>query len=228
MIKGDVRLFLAAKSIQEFLKVKAKLPKRVECVYWPILSVEEGYWISPFSSHTALERVLGSLEGSRIPVMLDLELPTTKNPWLYLKEFFRFFGNKQMIKKFIEEHRNEVYLCEYYPKGRFREWVLRFLGVHYDVKGVKVIKMYYHSLHDFDEEFFRCEMAKGVSEWKENYLAAFGTIARGINGDEPILPVGNLERDLEIARKCGVSEVVIFRLGGLDKEYAKMFTRFMK
>ena len=94
LVADKAKLYLAAHSIKEFSTISRQLSrdKIKEVIYWPILSKKEGYWISPFSKREALKRVFSELKDQRIPLMLDLELPTTKNPLLYFTQFFNFFS----------------------------------------------------------------------------------------------------------------------------------------
>ena len=228
LIKNHTKLYLAASSLEEFSAISKKLDrsKIKEAIYWPILSKKEGYWISPFSRRKALKRVFSELKDQKIAVMLDLEPPTTKNPSLYLTQSLNFFRNKRLISNFIEKYAGQIYLAEYYPEGEKKERIMGLLGIHYKNIKVKVIKMFYHSLHDFNVGFMNRELKRGIEEFSDNYLIAFGTIAKGISGDEPILKPEQLRQDLELAEKAGIKEVIIFRLGGLNKEYSKVIGKF--
>jgi len=224
LVKNKTKLYLAAHNLEEFLAISKQLDldKLKEAIYWPILEKREGYWISPFSRRKALKRVFLELKNKKISVMLDLELPTTKNPELYFTQFFNFFRNKNLIHQFIEKYNGQIYLAEYYPEGKRKEQFLEFLGLHYSTSKVKVIKMLYHSLHNFSNEFMINELKRGREEFGDNYLVALGTIARGISGDEPLLSPMQLKEDLELVEKAGIREVIIFRLGGLNSKYLKV------
>ena len=87
--------------------------------------------------------------------------------------------------------------------------------------GNKVIKMVYSSMHDKGESFIKKEVNFGVRNYNEHFLVGLGTIATGILGNEPIITQELLKRDLYICRNANVSEVIIFRLGGLNKELIK-------
>lgn len=229
-VTWTTKLYIGAKSVTEFKRIKASIKNKhvKEVIYWPILEKKEGYWISPFSRRKALLRIFGELDGLKIPVMLDLELPTTQNPWLLITQKFNFFRNKKLIRKFIENYAGDVYLAEYYPEGKWKEKVMKFLGLHYSAPKVKVIKMVYHSLHRFiNQEFLEREFRRGVKEYGKNYLVALGTIAPGISGCEPKLSLSQLEEDLKIAEYVGIKEVIIFRLGGLDRKYLKVLNKFI-
>lgn len=229
LVSFPTKLYLAAPSLARFLELKKeaaqKYPLIKELVYWPVLEKKEGYWISPWAQRSALKRIFRELK-ALVPVMLDLELPTFHNPWLYLTQLVNFPRNKKLIKDFIRNYRGPIYLAEYYPQGKLRERMLRWGGLHYEIKKAKIIKMVYHSLHDFDEWFIRKELQRGKEEFGENFLLAYGTIAKGVNGNEPILSPAQLEKDLQLAQDVGISEVIIFRLGGLNKKYLEVLEKF--
>jgi hypothetical protein len=229
LVSWPTKLYLAAHSFNGFLRLKAKVHRRnvKEVIYWPVLSKDEGYWISPFSSRKALLRVFDEVKGKDIPVMIDAELPTTQNPSLYFTQCLNFFRNKKLICNFVRSHDSSV--AEYYPDGRFKEQLLSVCGLHYDSCRFnnKVVKMVYHSMHDFDGDFIKGELKRGVSECGDNFVVGFGTIAHGICGDEPILSPQQLKRDLGIAKMVGVKEVVVYRLGGLNRKYSSVIKSFL-
>lgn len=229
LVTWPTKLYIAAKSAKEFEQIQRTIRgKNVkEVVYWPILSRKEGYWISPFSQRKALLRIFHELHQKTYPVMLDLELPTTKNPLLYLTQAFNFFRNKKLINNFINAYPGDVYLAEYYPEGKRKERILTLLGLHYTTNKAKIIKMVYHSLHHFNKQFITEELQKGKKEWDDRFLVAYGTMATGIEGWEPNITATQLEEDLKIAKDVGIREVVIYRLGGLNKEYLKIIKKML-
>lgn len=225
LVSWPTKLYVAAHNLEQFRAITSVVRhnKRIlEAVYWPILKKKEGYWISPFSKQSALQHLFDELEHKNVPVMLDLELPTTQNPFLYLSQFLNFKKDKKLIHSFICNHPGETYLCEYSAP----EKSLQRLGLHYISKKSKVMKMLYHSVHYFSDEKLRLEMQQGLEEFGERYIVGFGTIALGVTGDEPLLSAEQLEKDLQIAQEVGVKEVVLFRLGGLNKKYVKVMEKF--
>ncbi|MEK6846184.1 MAG: hypothetical protein AABY26_05465, partial [Nanoarchaeota archaeon] len=76
-----------------------------------------------------------------------------------------------------------------------------------------------------NHEFLEKEFKRGVKEYGKNYLVALGTIAVGIHGTEPKISLEQLKLDLETAKKCGVKEVVLFRLGGMSREYGEVMRK---
>lgn len=228
-IKFPTKLYLGAKNLDEFLRLKKQIKNKhvQEIIYWPLLEKKEGYWISPFSQRKALLRIFSELKNHKIPMMLDLELPTRWKPSLYLTQLLNFCRNKRLIKQFISNYSGEVYLAEYYPEGKWKEKIMQMLGIHYTNHNAKVIKMLYHSMHHFDEAFLRKELLRGKAEFGNNYLIGLGTIARGIDGNEPILSPELLQRDLRLAEECGIREAVVFRLGGVDGKYKQVLKQFV-
>ena len=225
LLTWQAKLYLAAKSLDEFNAIKDNIKNRHvrEFVYWPILERSEGYWISPFSQTKALRRIFNQLDYQNAPIMLDLELPTTQNPLLYGTQWLHFWRNKRAIQTFLTQYQGKKYLAEYYPK---ENKLLKLMGLHFEGEDRYIIKMLYHSLHNFSHDFLQRELQQGVQQWGQHFIAAFGTIAPGIHGSEPILSLQQLEHDLQIAEKSGVNEVIIFRLGGLNKDYVRVLQKF--
>lgn len=95
---------------------------------------------------------------------------------------------------------------------------LSLLGLHYPQ--CKVIKMMYPSIHPFSEEHFQGEIQENVRQYGKNFIVGLGLIAVGIQGNDPVLSSVELKKYLDLVRRCGVKEVVLYRLGGLDKEKA--------
>ncbi len=226
LVSWPTKLYVAANSVEQFRAVTSVLRHNqnlLEAIYWPVLKRKEGYWISPFSRQSSLQQLFDELEHKKIPVMLDLELPTTQNPWLYLTELFNFKKDKKMIHSFVCNHPGETYLCEYSAPGKS----LQRLGLHYSNQKSKVMKMLYHSVHYYSDEKLRLEMQQGLDEFGDRYIVGYGTIALGVAGNEPILSAEQLEKDLRLAQEVGVKEVVLFRLGGLNKKYVKVMEKFV-
>ncbi len=221
LIDFPTKLYLAASSLKKFNKIKKLINNKQikEFVYWPILDRKEGYWISPFSKRKALKRIFNELNNSQTPVMLDLELPTTQKPSLYLTQAFNFLANKALIKQFIKRHKGEAYLAEYFPVGKAKLLIFKTLGIHYNNKKAKVIKMFYSSLHPFSTSFLKTEFKTAK---QRDYLIALGTISSGIHGNDPNIKLSILKRDLSLAKKAGIKEAIIFRLGGLNKSYKQI------
>lgn len=227
-LSWPTKLYVAAKSLEEFGKLQQQFKNKYvkEFVYWPVLSKTEGYWISPFSDREGLKRVFQELKDNKTPVMIDAELPTTQNPLLYITQLFNFFRNRRFIRRFISDY-EDVYVAEYYPQGKFMTSLLTFSGLHFDPQEYhcQSIKMVYHSMHTFKKTFIRKKLKDGVKTFGNRFLVAYGVMYTG-NGWEPKITVSQLKTDLEIAKKAGMSEVIIFRLAGLNKTFTSLLKEY--
>jgi len=214
LIDFQIKLFLAAKSLEEFNSIKIKNKYVQEVVYWPILKEEEGYWMSPFSSGQALKRTIRELENKMIPILWDAELPWKRT--LILTNLIYFFKNKKIIKNFLRNYKGEIYTAEH----AYFNSVLRLLGLSFNIKKLKPIKMIYTSMHCFP----LVELNKKIS--KNKYIG-LGVLAKGKLQNEKIIKLKQLERDLSLCKKYLVQEVILFRLSGLNQEYKKIIKKFV-
>lgn len=227
LVDWPTTLYLAAKSIKEFARLQSSIKRKGLVIgYWPVLEQEEGYWLSPFSSPRAVQRIINEVRGKNYPVMWDAELPF-RRPWLFLRLDY-FLRNGKRIRRFIKEQKY-VLTAEYPVRNRFFAWLFRLLGVYFSPKkyGNKKIVMYYTSMHKKVRKYLLKSIGKLVNQYGADLQVGLGTIAVGVLGDEPILSAANLERDLQDMKNIGVEEVVIFRLGGLNKEYVKVLKKFV-
>ena len=143
---------------------------------------------------------------------------------LCLKNSFRFRKNKRIIKIFIEENKERITTAEY--PFTFVSRMMKGLGLNYDTKCERSI-MWYSSMIPNKLNNKIKENLKQIKN-KENYSISLGAIAIGILGNEPILPHKNLKKDLEFVNGLGFKKIVIFRLGGLNKEYLKVINKFIE
>lgn len=228
LVKFPTKLYIAAESLDAFYKIKDKIKSKnvKKVIYWPLLKKEEGYWMSPFADSRALKRVID--ETRNIPLLWDAEIPRKKI--LLLKNIIHFHKNKRMIKDFLSSHKEDVYCAEYYPETGIAYLLLKALGLEFRAKefGDYEVKMLYSSMHHFSDEFMKKEIGKYVDDADGKLIPAFGVLAKGTRGDEKKISLEILERDLKIAKDAGVKEVIIFRLGGLTKEYADLLRKFSK
>ncbi len=234
--QGEI-LFLAARSLKEFeiLKEKInKINKKIDIAYWPIL--KESYWISPFSKPEELKNLYAQLKDrknkKKLKILLDLELPLLKKK-LFLKNLGNFSKNKKLINKIFEDAEKlklEIYTAEYPVPGKFIGGILRILGISPKDKNKKTsrIMMFYSSM--IKNRWILNKMKKHIS--KESMRRngqmnlGLGTIAKGILGNEPKLTPKKLEQDLKFCKDCGITEVTIFGLEGLNSEYLKIINKY--
>lgn len=232
LVSWPTTLYLAAKSYSEFQRLE-KIARGykyvIKCIYWPTLQRQEGYWISPFSSRKALLRIFKELEDKNTPLLIDAELPTRQNPGLYLTEGLHFWRNRTLIQQFIKKH-PRVYVAEYFPRSSWNQKILTLLGLHFNpsVYDCTTIKMLYNSLHHFPQSFLQQYLEEEHQKYGVHFIAAFGTISRGIAHTEPRLSIKQLQQNLLAASEAGIKEVIIYRLGGLNKKYAAVLQQWQR
>lgn len=239
LIDFSTDLIIAANSVYYFnyLKNLVKKHKNIkEVIYWPILDKDEGYWFSAFAKNSALKRIMNELQQNRKPlkIMWDAELPFYKS--LILKNMLDYFKNRKLILDFFknaEKYNIKIMTSEYPLESKFfRKLLFDLFLISFDPEKFKnrKIAMLYSSFlknHPNLEHFLENQIEIGKDSFEKNFVVALGTIAAGINGDEPILSPQDLERDLRAVKNNGVNEVFIFRLGGLTGEYVRIIKKFL-
>lgn len=221
LIKFKTRLFIAAKSLKEFLEFEKrvkKINKRTECAYWPI--VKNSYWISPFSNTQDLVELFNELNKCDNHLLIDLELPLNRK--LVWKNIFNYFKNRKLIKDFLEKNKSRVTTAQF--PSSIISLFMKIFGLDYNINVEKSF-MWYSSMNS---EIMNRNIKKNLIKLKDknNYSISLGTIAIGILGNEPILSSSNLEKDLKFVKKAGFDRIIIFRLGGLNKDYIKIINKF--
>lgn len=235
LIGFEARLIVASKSLEKFHSIENKIKqyknKNIkEIIYWPVLGKEEGYWFSAFAKNSALKRAIEELNKNKKPltIMWDAELPYHKSS--ILRHLFGYFKNRKLILDFFknaEKHNIKILTSEYPLESKFfRNLLFGLFLISFDTRKYKnkKIAMLYTSFlknHSNIGNFLENQVKTGKKYFGNDFAVALGTIASGVNGNEPILSPEELERDLRIIKNNGVSEVVIFRLGGLNKDYIK-------
>ena len=223
LVKYPVKLFVAVKSLEEFKKLEKqikKIKKDIKIAYWPI--IPNSYWISPFSNTKDLFELFGSLDKIQNEFLMDLEIPLKKS--MVIKNLFFFFKNKKLIKKFIEKKKNRITTAKF-PIPIISP-LIKLLGLDYKIKTEKSL-MWYSSMRSKTMNKCIKNHLKNLKD-KHQYSISLGTIAKGILETEPILSPKGLEKDLEFVKKVGFKKVIIFRLGGLNKNYIKIIDKFQK
>lgn len=232
MIKFPTKLYLAEYKIEGFKQYKKELHNKYknlkEVIWWPVLNVHEGYWLSPWTKRRALLRLFHSLINEKIPILWDAEFPRNKK--LVFTQLFKYFKNKKLIKSFFKKYQGDIYTAEYFIDNKFMKWILEINCLSFNPKeysNIK-IKMMYTSMLPWLTEGFIINEIKGYKEkYEEKFFVGLGVLAKGLNMNEPLITPEHLERDLRICKELKIKEVVIYRLGGLNKEYLKVINNFI-
>lgn len=224
-------IFLTANSFDEYKENQRLLNSinpNLSTAYWPILP--NSYWISPFSNTKDLQNFIKEIFSINEPltVLVDLELPLFKHRELYFKNFFSFWKNKKILKKFFKEaplHNINIVTAEYPPFLTGISFIYRLLGISFNVKKYKHTQciMYYTSMipNRFISELIKIGIIK-TRKFNPDLHLGLGTIATGVLGNEPILSIESLKEDINFMKINNIETGVIFRLGGLNEDYVKL------
>ncbi|HNW43391.1 MAG TPA: hypothetical protein PKI19_02735 [Elusimicrobiales bacterium] len=238
LIDFDSTIYLAARSFREFREAEKLLKEanpKLRAAFWPVL--ESSYWISPFARPSELaalfEALLAEGRGGRLEILLDLELPLLRKS-LLLMEFVHFLKNKTAIKNFLSDcgkQNTGVTTAEYPGLCRAMRLFYQFAGLSWPagVSPHKRIILFYSSMvkREWQDKLFRRYLSEEARRTGRAIQVGLGTIARGAFGDEPVLSPAGLGRDLSFLKENGIERAVIFRLGGLNKDYLDTVTRYL-
>ena len=231
LLPFPVFLYIAAPSLTKWKNIRDQVSSHeavADVGYWPILTEREGYWLSPFSQERALERVMNELEECKeeLTVLWDAEPPLLR-PSLFFRGLPGFVRKSRRIRKFLanaKSHGLSIVSCEYASTGSIIDWLYRCFTVSFNGGDGIINKMVmcYTSFPLISA--LRKRILWQISRQQESlgadYSVALGTIAQGVFGTEPILSPTDLAKDITDLRDLGVHNFALFRLGGLDEEYA--------
>ncbi len=239
LINWPSTILLTAPSLKEFEDIRTRYSAKYPHItfgWWP--TIPGSYWVSAIANPSDLERLFSELTSKihekELPVLIDLELPIKKH--LYFTNILRIWSNKKRISKFFIEAPNfnlKLYTAEYpaFNKFLYQFWKLLGISPTFRFQHTK-LPMIYSSM---GLKYFGNKIWKGVKNFEkgfalENYRRVgfgIGTIAVGVLGNEPILKPHDLKADIAWAKECGVDEIFIFRLGGINRDYALTLEDFI-
>lgn len=183
--------------------------------------MKNSYWISPFSNTKDLEELFSELNKTKLHSLIDLELPLL-NKILFFKNIFSVWKNKKRIKQFLEKNKKRITTAEAPPILGIG--LRKILGVDYNIETEKGLMWYSSMIPSYINKKTKRNLIKIKDKGK--YTIGLGVIAKGVLSYEPLLSPKKLEKDLEFAKKSGFKKVCIFRLGGLNKDYMKVISKF--
>lgn len=224
-------IYVAVRNVKEYraYKKKTKLP-----LYpWPILSQEEGYWFSGFSSKESIDK-LKQYKGLKIKIDLEPPLPkwkygTFKIVMYALKKIFQRGKNNEYLKKVIYEFagkdsgvilKSVNLLINEFP---FPRWYLKNHGTYLDLK--KGMDKNYMCYTSFAGQFFRPFIRMYLKIFtkravRRNPYVRFsvGLIGTGILHKEGTYKHPNqLRQDLQMVHDSGAKAVAVYSLDGILK-----------
>src|SRR3989344_139078 len=110
---------------------------------------------------------------------------------------------------------------------KFLDYWLRFSGISFSAKyNHHIIKMVYSSLYGtIDKKYLYKVVNHNKKIYKDKFILSLGIIAGGL-GDEGLISPKELRKCLDIAKISDLKEVVLFRLGGLNRRYLDIIYDF--
>ena len=177
--------------------------------WWPIM--KRGYFISYLSPKDDLVELLNAIEHYKPnEVMLDLEVP--------LKIEIKGTHEKKKILEKILEEADKVTTVEYPYLSNITESMKKKIGLTLES----------------DEKIYICHTSYSPrilskifeKAYKRDAKIGVGTIAKGKFGFERIMKPKELKNTLRKLEEYG-RDVVIYRLGGLNKEYIEIIKEFI-
>jgi len=230
LINFKSKIYLAAKDVKTFSSLREKILKQnkkiQDVVWWPVLEKKEGYWISPWSKREAILRIIKEINSKDFSILWDAELPIDKKIFT-LPLTPRFYQNRKIIRNFIKKLKNRIFTAEYKSSNKFLDYWLRFSGISFSAKyNHHIIKMVYSSLYGtIDKKYLYKVVNHNKKIYKDKFILSLGIIAGGL-GDEGLISPKELRKCLDIAKISDLKEVVLFRLGGLNRRYLDIIYDF--
>ncbi len=230
-------VYIAARSLPEYNQYKNSFRNcdHVTFAYWPLLA--KSYWISPFSYtfelHTLVEEIKGRADrDEKLPILLDLEFPVL-NRRLYFVNMVYLPRNKRIIRNIFFNQKSfniDIATAEYPVSSNFKKRIYELIGISYSLRKYrhkKIVMLYTSMRNKKKRKRIKSYIAGIPADIRENYSVGLGTIATGVFGNEPVLPPGLLDEDLKFLKENGMEEAVIFRLGGLNREYLRVLEKYL-
>lgn len=227
------RVYLGFENAKDFVKTKHEIEShfkgRIQVGYWPLLKLREGYWLSAFSKNAAIKRVVAELErkGEKFSVVWDAEFPLLEKK-LFVSEFLNMFSNRKLINTALtKSYSSHPVVVAEFPRSRMNNFLAELGGVTFPFTSYHRLDMLYTSMMKTEnKENYMKQIIRGNLGKYKNYSVGLGLLERGEGDLSPLLTPDELERDLKIAKQERVKEIVLYRLGGLNKEYLKVLKKY--
>tara|TARA_Y100000310_G_scaffold316942_1_gene369229 strand:+ start:153 stop:920 length:768 start_codon:yes stop_codon:yes gene_type:complete len=205
------------KEFNDWVKRIHKYAPTVRLGVWPILSKEEGYWFSSFTSKKSID-ILEEFRG--LDMKIDIEPPIPKNDYSLMTAFswlvFNYFkggdNRKYLQDKILSLSKDAKVIVSGFPLPKF---ILK-RGGWVSGDNIKHNYMLYTS--------FFPKILRGIYRWKYKFFIkmnkdayfAVGLIGVGIFRNEPSYEkIEEMKKDIEFLKKNNVKNFVIFRIGAI-------------
>ena len=216
----QVTLAIAATSRADYIKLRESIlqtyPSVRETFFWPVLAPSEGYYPGSWSEADGLQRVAAEAEG--LPVLWDLELPLET----FNSSLENWWRNRTFLDSWLSQRTEPVHIWRSHTSMGLDPLFLRLIAMHFDPLDYPAVTLHLN-LYTTGSGLPSDELARilrcGVEKYGERFIPAFGSLNDGEGPEEIFVPPDTLRRDLQLAREAGVSEVWLFGVNGLNKDY---------
>jgi hypothetical protein len=213
-----VTLAIAAPSREEFLRLRDEIretyPQVREVYFWPVLSHEEGYYTGAWSDPSGIRRLTAEADG--LPIMWDSELPLGYTA-LSLENLR---SNRAFLHDWLMDRQSSTHIWRSHTSMGLNPAFLRLVSLHFDPSRYPTVSLhldlYMQGTGAPEDEVFRI-LRCGVEKYGERFIPSLGVLNDHEGPEEIFVPVETLRRNLELARRAGVSEVWLFGANGIGE-----------
>lgn len=242
LIDFKAEIYTAIKDKKQFLNYKKKIKsKNITINAWPVLTKEEGYWFSGFTSIKSIDK-LKQYKGLNIKIDLEPPLPNFNYDnirvlyWL-IKLYFKKAKNKDYLQATINwlANNNTKILANEFPLPKF---YLKKLGITIEKKkNITLQLMAYTSpagqmLAPIIRVYNRMMLRKAVKQNPE-MSASVGLIGSGILKTEKYYKdTKDFYKDLKMLQDLGIKNVAIYSIDSIlqrenPEEWIKVLKQFI-
>lgn len=216
-----VALAIAAPDRETFLGLRATIQRdypQVKTIYWwPLLTLDEGYYPGTFSDADAVQRV--ATEAAGLPVLWDMELPARLLRGEIGTEDLSFDDwqrNRTFLHRWLREREQPVHLWRTRRPAGLDPPLLRLLHLHYDPHDYPVLTMHLDMYGSMPDDMFYRIIRCGVERYGGRFVPAIGSLDDGEGPKTAFLSPEQLQRNLQLARAAGAEEIWLFQVSGLN------------
>lgn len=233
-INFPINLYIGCQNVRQFLKLNQELRIKYkhleEIVYWPILKLSEGYWLSGFTKQSALQRIIKEINSTKkaFPVLWDTEFPML-NKKLFLTGISSLPRNLILIyRTLLNQRTNHPLIVAEFTRTGLNKILSTLGGTSFPFTSYNRLDMLYSSMFKTrDKEARLRKVIRSHKRKYKKYYVGLGLIGKDKNDKTPLLSENDLNHDMKICKEERIKEVVLYRLNGLNHSYLKIIKKYI-